>query len=117
MPNPLPNGITKEQLIKAIRKIEAGIKHSFAESTTYDVFFEGKRYPPKAVVGIAAEDLIGRQLRPTDFTGGLKSKCFRILEKNEFTIITKGEHNPFPEEIAEENLFSEGQAQNVLVNV
>jgi NAD(P)-dependent dehydrogenase (short-subunit alcohol dehydrogenase family) len=37
----------------------------------YDLVFEGHRYPPKAVVGLAAERLAGRVLDPGDFSGGM----------------------------------------------
>ena len=53
---------------------------------------EGRRYPPKAVVGLAAGKLTGQTLGPYDFKGGLKSKCFRVLKANGFTIITKNKH-------------------------
>jgi 5-methylcytosine-specific restriction protein A len=55
-------------------------------------------------------------LGPYDFRGGRKSKCFRILESNGFTIITKGETHAFPDEIGKGEEHFEGAGQRVLVN-
>jgi hypothetical protein len=41
------------------------------------------------VIGLAAGKILGKPLGPYDFKGGLKSKCFRILETHGFTIVTK----------------------------
>ena len=114
MSDNIPEEITSAHIIKAIRKISSGAPNKFAESTGYDVLFEGRRYAPKAVVGVAAEELLGEELGPYDFKGGLKSKCFRILESNGFAIVTKGDTALFPEEI-EEN-YLEGNVREVKVN-
>jgi hypothetical protein len=110
----IPEGITAEHIIGAIDKISAGIPHKFAKSTGYDVLFEGKRYAPKAVIGVAAGILTGKELGPYDFKGGIGSKCFRTLENNGFAIVTKGDTNPFPEEVSEG--FFEGATREVKVN-
>ena len=112
----IPEGITREHIIDAIRALDAGVEHPFGESTGYDVLFEGRRYPPKAVVGVAARHIANTQLRPRDFTGGLGSKCFRVLEVNQFQIITKGDNNPFPEEVDETEPHIEGSVTQVIVN-
>jgi 5-methylcytosine-specific restriction protein A len=99
-----------------MRDLDRGARHAFGESTGYDVLFEGRRYAPKAVVGLAAGKISGTPLGPYDFKGGLKSKCFRILEANGFTIITKGETHPFPNEVGEAEEYTEGAVQRVAVN-
>jgi 5-methylcytosine-specific restriction protein A len=78
--------------------------------------FEGRRYAPKAVLGLAAGKVTGTPLGPYDFKGGVKSKCFRILEANGFAIITKGETHPFPDEVSETAAHTEGSVQRVFVN-
>ena len=88
-PKQIPEGIQSEHLLKAISLIDAGVLHHFAESTSYDLLHNGKRYPPKAIVGIAAEVLTGVPFSPEDFKGCLESKCFRILEANGFEIVLK----------------------------
>jgi 5-methylcytosine-specific restriction protein A len=93
-----------------------GIEHAFGGSTGYDVLFDGRRYPPKAVVGVAAKFHSGKQLGPYDFKGGLKSKCFRVLEQNGFEIVTKGDTSPFPDEIEETDKHLEGSISQTVVN-
>ena len=89
MADGIPEGITKEHILRAIEAIDNGLPHKFAESTGYDLTFQDKNYPPKAIIGVAAGLLTGKQLGPYDFKGGLNSKCFKILEKNGFQINTK----------------------------
>lgn len=88
-PKQIPEGIQSEHLLKAISLVDTGVLHHFAESTAYDLLHNGKRYPPKAIVGIAAEVLTGVAFGPEDFKGGLESKCFRILKSNGFEIVLK----------------------------
>lgn len=116
MSNRIPNGIGREHIVAAIRDLDKGAPHAFGDSTGYDVLFEGRRYAPKAVVGLAAGKLTGESLGPYDFKGGLKSKCFRVLQANGFTIITKGETHPFPDEVAEAEEHIEGAVRRVSVN-
>ena len=116
MPDLIPKGITRTHIIDAIRELDTGVEHQFGESTGYDVLFEGRRYPPKAVVGIAARHIIDRQLGPYDFKGGLKSKCFRVLESNQFEVVTKGDTRPFPEEGDETESHTEGSVTQTIVN-
>lgn len=85
----IPAGIQREHILQAIRELDSGKSHDFAESTHYDLLYKGRRYPPKAVIGLAALAKTGRQLGPNDFKGGLKSKCFRTLEDAGFQIVLK----------------------------
>ncbi len=51
----IPDGITSEDVRSAIADYAAGVvRHSFHKSEKYDILFEGGRYPPKAILGIAA---------------------------------------------------------------
>ena len=59
MPNPLPDTITRDHIIAALAAFDGGAAHRFADSTGYDLVFEGRRYPPKAIVGIAARAVTG----------------------------------------------------------
>ena len=85
----IPDEITREQILKAITDFNQGVDHGFGHSTTYDLLHEGERYPPKAIVGLAAAYVLGEPLKPEDFGGGLETKCFRILKANGFKIIRK----------------------------
>lgn len=116
MSNKIPNEIERRHILAAIRDLDQQVTHAFGKSTGYDVLFEGRRYPPKAVVGLAAGKLTGTPLGPDDFWGGLRSKCFRILRTNGFTIVTKGDTHPFPDEIGKDGERIEGAVQQVVVN-
>lgn len=116
MASKIPSGITREHLLSAFGDLDRGVHHEFGRSTGYDVLHEGRRYPPKAVVGIAASRILGKPLAPRDFWGGLDTKCFSVLENAGFTIITKGDTRPFPDEISERQVHYEGATQIVAVN-
>ncbi len=116
MVDKIPSSITRQHILMAIAGLDRGKEHAFGESTGYDVLHDGRRYAPKAVIGLAAAEVIGAALGPYDFKGGLKSKCFRTLLKNGFAIVTKGDTNPFPDEVNPTESHSEGTVQQVLVN-
>jgi hypothetical protein len=59
--------------------------HGFAPTTTYDLVWEERRYPPKAILGTAYEFATGRRLASGDFEGG-KSGAVRVLGKLGFTV-------------------------------
>jgi len=59
--------------------------HGFAPTTTYDLIWEKRRYPPKAVLGTAYEFATGQRLASGDFEGG-KSGAVRVLGGLGFTV-------------------------------
>jgi putative restriction endonuclease len=85
----VPDGITREDVLSALRQLDKGVTHGFGPSLKYDLVHDRGRYPPKAVVGFAAERLAGRVLRPEDFSGGQDSKSTRILRDLGFAIEAK----------------------------
>ena len=89
MPIKIPDGLTEEHIEIAIRDFDSGFPHDFGPSTGYDLIFDGKKYPPKAIIGLAARRLTGHQLVPSDFKGGVGSKCFRVLLNLGFQISPK----------------------------
>lgn len=112
----IPDGISRSHIIDALRQIDSGAMHNFAESSSYDVLFQGRRYAPKAVIGLAAKNLTGVSLKPADFKGGQNTKCFRILRNQGFSIVSKGDTDPFPEEVPQPSQYPEGSAKSVYVN-
>jgi hypothetical protein len=62
--------------------------HGFAPTTTYEVAWEGRRYPPKAILGTAYEFATGRRLGSSDFEGG-KVGAVRVLGQLGFTVEKK----------------------------
>jgi hypothetical protein len=63
-------------------------KHGFAPTTTYELAWEGRRYPPKAILGTAYEFSTGRRLVSADFEGG-KTGAVRVLQRLGFTVQEK----------------------------
>lgn len=86
---PIPDNITREHVEAALTDFRAGVPHRFGPSTGYDLLHSGRRYPPKAILGLAAQHATGATLVPKDFSGGEESRCFRILRKLGFTVIPK----------------------------
>lgn len=85
----IPNGITRDDVLSAIARIDTGVDHRFGPSLKYDLVVEGRRYAPKAVIGLAAERLAGRVLAPADFSGGNDSKSTKILRDLGFVVAQK----------------------------
>jgi hypothetical protein len=50
----------------------------FAPTTTYDLVWEERLYPPKAILGTAYEFATGQRLASGDFEGG-KSGAVKVL--------------------------------------
>ena len=78
-----------EHIISAARSLDGNVQHAFHESTKFDVVIESRRYSPKAILGLAAKIATNVDLHPADFTGGVGSKCFRILNQLGFQIVSK----------------------------
>ncbi len=85
----LPENIRPEHIVQAIHKIEKEGIPPQAHSSTYDVLYEGKRFPPKLVLSYANIFANGVALNRNEFEGGIGTPCFKILEENGFTIVTK----------------------------
>lgn len=82
--------ITRDHVLEGIRSFDLGVKGRFKDSKKYDLLFEGKRYPPKAIVGLAGEQLLGRPMVPTDLEGGDGSYgANRVLKRLGFEIVRK----------------------------
>lgn len=62
--------------------------HGFAPTTTYELAWEGRRYPPKAILGTAYEFATGKRLASGDFEGG-KSGAVRVLGQLGFVVKEK----------------------------
>ena len=60
-------------------------EHGFAPTTTYDLVWDKRRYPPKAILGTAYEFATGQRLESGDFEGG-KSGAVKILGRLGFDI-------------------------------
>ena len=59
--------------------------HGYAPTTTYDLVWEKRTYPPKAILGTAYEFAVGQRLASGDFEGG-KSGAVKVLAELGFDI-------------------------------
>lgn len=77
------------------------VAHDFGPSTKYDLLYKGARYPPKAVVGIAARGVLGTPLNHGDFSGGESAGAANArLESLGFDIVPKVSDDPVEAELA-----------------
>ena len=63
-------------------------EHGFAPTTTYELVRDGRRYPPKAILGTAYEFATGRRLGSSDFEGG-NTGAVRVLGQLGFIVKEK----------------------------
>ena len=66
----LPDHLSRECIIAAIRAYDAGVAHQFKNARLYEIEFEGRRYPSNAIVGLAATLATGTEFTPADSSGG-----------------------------------------------
>jgi len=85
----IPQNIKREHLLKAILEIDQNGVPKNAHSSTYDLVFEGKEYPPKLVVSLANKYANGELLNRSSFAGGEDTDAFKLLRKEGFEVITK----------------------------
>jgi hypothetical protein len=89
--SPTWDAVTHAHVVRAIHEYERlGAKaffseHGFAPTTTYELVWEGRSYPPKAILGTAYEFATGQRLAPGDFEGG-KSGAVKVLGRLGFTV-------------------------------
>jgi hypothetical protein len=62
--------------------------HGFGPTTTYDLIWEKRPYPPKAILGTAFELATGERLESGDFEGG-KTGAVRVLGQLGFAVVPK----------------------------
>jgi hypothetical protein len=83
--------VTRADVVRAIEEYDRlgaerfFSEHGFAPTTTYELVWDERRYPPKAILGTAYEFATGERLSSGDFEGG-KTGAVKILGKLGFTI-------------------------------
>jgi hypothetical protein len=89
--SPAWDRVTNDDVIRAIKEYDRlGPEqffsvHGFAPTTTYELIWDGRRYPPKALLGTAYELATGHRLASGDFEGG-KTGAVKVLGKLGFTV-------------------------------
>ena len=93
------NQVGRDEVIRAIAEYdrfspaEFFSRHGFGPTTTYDLVWDGRRYPPKAILGTAYEFATGQRLAPTDFEGG-RDGAVKVLGALGFTVSPKAAAAP-----------------------
>ena len=88
--------IKNEHILAAIKEIEANpILRKGRASSTYDLIYDDKDYPPKLVISIANKYATGKELDANEFYGGPNKPAFDLLTKEGFTIVEKSESHNF----------------------
>ena len=86
--------VTRSHVLRAIKEYDRlgperfFSKHGFAPTTTYELAWEGRRYPPKAILGTAYEFATGERLGSGDFEGE-KTGAVKVLGQLGFTVQQK----------------------------
>jgi hypothetical protein len=90
MPQSIPAGLTREHVLQALADLDTGMDLPFGSPTGYELEHDGKRYPPKAVIGLACRYLLGRMLLPEEFSGGeAPGQANFVLRKLGFKVVKK----------------------------
>ena len=85
------NLVTRAEVLRAIQEYDRlgpeafFAEYGFARTTTYELLWEERRYPPKAILGTAYEFATGERLASGDFEGG-KSGAVKVLGNLGFTV-------------------------------
>lgn len=85
----IPTNIRRDDLLKAISEIDRNGIRKGRHSSTYDLVYDNKKYPPKLVLSIANRFVNGEELDPKDFSGGKGTQAFELLIREGFTINDK----------------------------
>jgi hypothetical protein len=78
--------LCRSDVLRALRHIDRnGVRHR-RESTRYALVHNGRQYPPKYAISLAAAQTTGRELEPQAFGGGVETNS--VLRGLGFRIIT-----------------------------
>jgi hypothetical protein len=86
--------VTKPDVVHALQEYDRlgperfFAEHGFAPTTTYELVWENRSYPPKAILGTAYELATGQRLASGDFEGG-KSGAVKVLGNLGFSVQPK----------------------------
>ncbi len=88
LPSSIPSGITREHVLSALSDLDRGFEHPFGKATGYELVHDGKRYAPKAVIGLSCRYSMGRLLQPEEFSGGeAPGQANFVLRKLGFRVV------------------------------
>jgi hypothetical protein len=83
--------VSRDDVVRAIHEYDRlgqeqfFAQHGFGPSRSYELIWDTRHYPHKAILGTAYEFATGRRLAPGDFEGG-KSGAVKVLGELGFTV-------------------------------
>ena len=83
--------VTRDDVLRAIQEYDRlgpeqfFSEHGFGQSRSYELVWDKRHYPHKAILGTAYEFATGQRLASGDFEGG-KAGAVRVLGKLGFTV-------------------------------
>ena len=86
--------VTRDDVVRAIQDYDRlgsqqfFAEHDFGPSRSYELLWDDRRYPHKAILGTAYELATGQRLAPGDFEGG-KAGAIAVLRNLGFTVQDK----------------------------
>lgn len=86
--------VARDDVLRAIKEYDRlgpdrfFSEHGFGRSRSYELVWDERRYPHKAILGTAYELATGQRLGSGDFEGG-KSGAVAVLRKLGFTVEEK----------------------------
>ena len=86
--------VTRTEVLRAMKEYDRlgpqGFfsAHGFAPTTTYELVWDDRSYPPKAILGTAYEFATGQRLASGDFEGG-RTGAVKVLGNLGFTVQEK----------------------------
>lgn len=90
MSKSIPEGLTRQHVLSALADLDAGIAAPFGPATGYELVHDGKRYAPKAVIGLAYKHLTGEILTHVEFSGGeAQGQANHALRRLGFEVVAK----------------------------
>lgn len=85
----LSTEITRAHILQALKELDKTGVPGSAQSSTYDLIYRGRRYPPKLVLSLASKYASGEELDRSLFSGGEETPAFRLLKGLGFHIERK----------------------------
>jgi hypothetical protein len=85
------NRVSGDDVVAALREYDRlgpeqfFSEHGYGPSRSYELIWNNRHYPHKAILGTAYEIATGQRLAPGDFEGG-KAGAVRVLGKLGFTV-------------------------------
>lgn len=105
-------GIEPGHVLEALAEIDSDGYPAKGRSTSYDLIYGDKRYPPKYVLSLACKHATGEEFPRQFFHGGRESKSFRLLADLGFYIELKN----FVQDLATQFLAQADEEANLAVS-